>query len=78
MKSKGNKKETVDVLETVLFTKISLNILENMPFSKVALFLDFISYEHNLPFKLKEGKAIFTQYGYQKASRILKNSVQYN
>ena len=73
-----NKKETVDVLETILFTKISVNILSNMPFSRVLPFLHFISYEHNLNFRVDWDKVTFTEYGYKKASTILKNSIQYN
>jgi hypothetical protein len=79
MKSdKFNKKETVDVLEAVLFTKININILGNMPFSRILPFLHFISYEHNLPFRVEGEKVIFTEYGYKKASAILKKSIQYN
>ena len=73
-----NKKETVDVLETILFTKISVNMLSNMPFSRILPFLHFISYEHNLPFRVEGEKVIFTEYGYKKASAILKKSIQYN
>lgn len=72
------KKETVDVLETVLFTNINVDILNKMPFSRVLPFLHFISYEHNLPFRVDGDKVSFTEYGYKKASKILKNSVQYN
>lgn len=78
MKRNNYHKETVDVLETVLFTKINVDILSNMPFSKVLPFLHFISYEHKLPFRVEGEKVIFTQYGYQKASKILKKSIQYN
>lgn len=72
------KKETVDVLETILFTNINVDILSNMPFSMVLPFLHFISYEHNLPFKVEGERVCFTEYGYKKASNILKNSIKYN
>ena len=70
--------ETVFIMETVLFTSISEQIIKSQPMSAYANMLDFIAFENNLNAKFNQFYICGSAEGIQKTHDKLIESVKYN
>jgi hypothetical protein len=70
--------ETVEVMETVLFTEIIEQSLMQSSMFEYRAFLDFISFEHKLNARFTELAIIGDSYSINKAFDILIKSVKFN
>jgi len=70
--------ETVETMETVLFTDIVGQNLKQSSMFEYRAFLDFISFEHKLNARFTELAIIGDSYSISKAFDILTKSVKFN
>lgn len=76
----ANKKETVDTMETVLFTDIQVNNIRRAPFRSVSQYIALIGQMNGLKVAVStDGRYMCARpEDYNKAVRMFENAVRYN